>query len=95
MKPKTAWFLDPQKVVSILVGCGAIGSWVIGSYIADAKEAAKVESVSKQVDALDATVTTHETEIQQAEMRQQLLQKDMGYVSEAVKEILTEVKKKR
>ena len=94
MKHKV-WWHDPQKVVSILVGVGAVGGWIITSFVADAKQTAKVEEVAKDVEELDETVSTHEQELEQTEVRQQLLQQDLGYLKAGMQDVLQELKRKK
>ena len=95
MKRAKPWWHDPQKVVSVLVGLGAVGGWIITSFVADAKQSAKVEEVAKDVEALDETVTEHERALEQAEIRQQLLQQDVGFIKQGMQDVLQELKRKK
>ena len=87
VKKPVVWWQNPQTVVSILVGLIAISSWVVNTIMADAKQAAKIEEVDREVSALDEKVDEHDKEIEQTTVQYQLIQQQLGVVVDTLKEM--------
>ena len=87
MKAKPAWWKNPQTVVSCLVGCGAIGSWIVGSFVADARQQDDIRDVEEQVEGLEKQVSEQEQELDQNQVQYQLIQQSLGGIQETLKEL--------
>src|SRR3990167_2595137 len=101
MSKKSAWYKNPVSIAALIVSFLSISSWIANTIIADAKQAAKIEKTEKKIAELDEAVEEHEGELEQSEVRQQLLQQDVGYIKKAMEQqqmiqqqILEAVKKK-
>lgn len=81
------WYQNPQAIVSVLVGFGAIGGWVVSQFVADAKQQVKIEQVEDQVEEIENQVKTQDQEIEQTAVQYQLIQQQLGVVVESLKEI--------
>ena len=95
MPKKSAWYRNPVSIAALIVSFLSISSWIANTIIADAKQAAKIEKTEEKVAEIAKEVTEHDKEINNAETRQQIIQRDLEYVRESVKQILDEVKRKK
>ena len=92
---KTAWWKNPQTLVSCLVGLGAIGGWIISQFVADARQQSKIESIEEQVEEIDQQVEEHETDLNKSETQQEVIQRDLEYIKESQKTLLDELRRRR
>ena len=95
MPRKPAWWQNPQTLIACVIGLGTIGGWIVSGFVADAKQGAKLELVEGAVAKHDVVLEAHEGELTQAELRQELIQKDIEAIQSMQQLILDEVKKRR
>src|SRR3990167_2883637 len=101
MSKKSAWYRNPVSIAALIVSFLSISSWIANTIIADAKKAAKIEKTEEKVAEIAKEVTEHDKEIAEADKNQELIQRDLDYLKESMKEqktmqqqILEAVKKK-
>ena len=92
---KAAWWQNPQTIVSMAVGLIAISTWVVNTIMADAKQAAKIEKTEEKVAEIDQEVTEHDGKIEQAQVQQQLIGRDLEYLKAQNASILEAIKQRR
>lgn len=81
------WWKNPQTVISCLVGLGAISSWTISQFVADAKQADRIEDVEESVKELDETVAEQEESIEETEKQYMLIQQTLGSMNQTLQEM--------
>ena len=88
MKTKAPpWWQNPQTIVSCLLGLGTMGWWIIGGFVADAKQQNSIEAVEEDVKEITEKVDEQDKEIEQTAVQYQLIQQQLGVVVESLKEI--------
>lgn len=90
-KSKSAWWKQP----AVLMCAISIAGMFVRSVWVGAKTDSKIEETAKQVETLDKTVAEHESELNQADTKQQLIQKDLEFLKQQNANILEAIKQRR
>lgn len=86
MKRK-AWWLNPQTIISCLIGGATILGWFVTERVSDARQQDRIEDLQEEVDANQATDKQQEEQIEQTERQYMLIQQSLGGIQESLKEM--------
>lgn len=89
------WYADPTKLIPLGVGTLTFFGAVVGFFVKTARTEDRVELLDARLDETESQVADQSEEFQQANVQQQLIQKDVEYIKQQSNQILEAIKSRR